>query len=347
MLKPRQLEVLRLLIQLFTNTKQPVGSATLKTEGIAASSATIRNDLALLEAEGLIEKTHVSSGRIPSLKGYRYYLDHLLQPVQLSEGEQIAIQESLQAKAPLLQDFLQEAADELAKLTQCTSFISELDQASKTLASFQLLALNSKQVMAVMLTSDGQIEQRLCPLQENITATCLQEVEAFVQIQFVGQNIQTIQQRLRTELPITLQRVFTCSSFVLSLLNRIFDQAFKEKFYVSGAMNLLDDQYWDSAETFKEVYHLIYSDFVEQLTQKMASPCVHIFLGSELGHPLLKEMALIAVPYQVSKQGQGILALLGPANLAYAKTLARLQSFKEKFEQQVVAYHMLATHPMR
>ena len=344
-LKPRQLDVLKLLVHLFINNHQPVGSSTLKTEGIDASSATIRNDLALLEAKGFIEKTHVSSGRIPSLKGYRYYIDHLLQPLPLSEEERRAIREQLQTNEPLLQNFLGQSAMQLAELTGCTTFISELNQESCILTAFQLVFLNEQQVMAVMVNNRGNVEKRLYPVERDFTPEWLQEIEHFVQDEFVGESIMTIQQRLKTELPITLQRVFTQSNFVLSLLNTIFEEVFKGQCYIGGEMNLLD-AYQNELPRFKKVHKWIHSEAGESLLQCPTDDCIHIYLGSELKTPLLEDMALIKMRYQVAPYGSGVLAVLGPAGLSYPRILSLLRCFKEEFEQQVANYHLLVHNPL-
>ena len=118
MLTKRQNDILRLIIQHYTSSGVPVGSKTLMSEGVKASSATIRNDMKALEDEGLLLKTHSSSGRIPSALGYRYYVDHLLKPARVAEDDLLLIRQSLGREFHEINDIIKQSAEILSELTR-------------------------------------------------------------------------------------------------------------------------------------------------------------------------------------------------------------------------------------
>ncbi len=122
MLTKRQNDILRLIIQHYTSSGVPVGSKTLMSEGVKASSATIRNDMKALEDEGLLLKTHSSSGRIPSALGYRYYVDHLLKPARVAEDDLLLIRQSLGREFHEINDIIKQSAEILSELTSYTTF---------------------------------------------------------------------------------------------------------------------------------------------------------------------------------------------------------------------------------
>lgn len=122
MLTKRQNDILRLIIQHYTSSGVPVGSKTLMSEGVKASSATIRNDMKALEDEGLLLKTHSSSGRIPSALGYRYYVDHLLKPARVAEDDLLLIRQSLGREFHEINEIIKQSAEILSELTSYTTF---------------------------------------------------------------------------------------------------------------------------------------------------------------------------------------------------------------------------------
>ena len=139
MLTERQKLILSLIIQNFTHTGQPVGSKSLMEEGVKASSATIRNDMKTLEELGLLEKTHSSSGRIPSALGYRYYVDHLLTPIKVSNQEADQIRSSLKKDIHEIDDIIQQSARILSQVTSYTAFSLGPEMKDRTLTGFRIV----------------------------------------------------------------------------------------------------------------------------------------------------------------------------------------------------------------
>lgn len=339
MLKDRQLDILRLVVQMFTATGQPVGSTTLKDAGINASTATIRNDLASLERQGLLEKTHVSSGRIPSMLGYRFYVDHLLTLPDLNHEELLEIRHAFSGKYRAMNDLIEQSVSQLSKLTCYTAFAIEPEMGERVLTDFRLIPLGGSRIMAVVITNKGNVESHLLSTQGQLNQDDLNSLLTIVQGCFIGETMATVQQKLRTELPITLRNTYSKAPVLLSMLESIFGKVFEDKVYVSGRMNLLNDETVRSVDQFKQIYSLMNDrERLLNIIPPMTEP-IEVKIGDELHNELLSGMSLIAANYHVDGHGDGVIALLGPAKMSYARTIGLINSFRKELENQVSDYY--------
>lgn len=339
MLKERQLNILGLVVQLFTTTGQPVGSATLKKLGVEASPATIRNDLATLEDLGFLEKTHVSSGRIPSNEGYRYYVDHLLNPTPLQDVEYRHLQQSFGDGFFEMDDLLQKSVSILSKLTNMTTFVLGPNHNDYILTDLKIMPISLRKAMVVLVTNDNDVDSQMIPLPEQLTNKDFEQIMNIVKERFIGESFITIYQRIRTELPITLQRYVTNPSLVISLLESILDNAFEDKVYVSGQMNLLDAINNDDTIKLKKLFRLLNDDHQLIDIVPTIDRNINVVIGDEINNDLLNDMTLITAKYQVSKVNQGVIALIGPKTMQYDQTLGIVESFQHEMQRQLTNYH--------
>ncbi|RCX15905.1 heat-inducible transcription repressor HrcA [Vagococcus fluvialis] len=318
-LSERQLKTLHLLVKIYTETGVPVGSKTLMNQGIKASSATIRNDLAKLEELELIQKTHSSSGRIPSIKGYRYYVDHLMQPAEISSNEIVHIRQLLNKRYHATNEIIEQSAKILSDLTSYTAFSLGPEVKERKLTGFRIVPLNRSQLIAIIVTDQGYVESQVFSIPESITSEDIEKMIRIINDRLVGENLLTVYHKLRTEIPLVLQKYFTNSANVLYLFEEVFNQAFDDQVYISGGMNLLNSENLTDIAEFKSIYSLI-SDS-EQLTDLLLpdKTGIEIKIGHEIENDLLLNMSLITAGYEVPNHGKGVIALLGPTNMSYSK----------------------------
>lgn len=209
MLTNRQLLILQLIIQLYTETLEPVGSKKLmEVAELPFSSATIRNEMMKLEEMGYLEKNHTSSGRVPSNKGYRYYIDNILprqkQPVSLSVRNQI--REVFQQSTLEIQDVFRLSADILATLTNYTAISFGPEVKTATLSEFRLVRLNPNQVMAIIVISNGLVENKVYTVPGGIDDSDLEKVVRIINDELIGVPLDIVAKRLKTDLPILMNR---------------------------------------------------------------------------------------------------------------------------------------------
>ncbi len=321
LLTERQGEILRVIIQNYTTTGQPVGSKTLMEGGIAASSATIRNEMKLLEELELLSKTHSSSGRIPSMKGYRYYVDHLLSPVQAHPNE--------------IQRIRQEFGQEFHEINDI------IQQSAEILSSFKIVPLNYRQVVAIIVTDKGNVENRVFTLPSHIRSEELEVMIRIINDRLIGEPLITVYHRLRTEIPIILHKYFQTTEGILDLFDRMLNHLLEEKIYVGGQMNLLDFEGSQDQVQFKSMYSFMKNP--EELTQLLAprNTMIQIKIGSELGHELLENMSLIQASYDIQGHGKGTIALLGPANMPYSKMFGLVDVFRRELAVTLADYYRI------
>lgn len=318
-LSERQLNILHLLVKIYTETGVPVGSKTLMNQGIKASSATIRNDLAKLEELELIQKTHSSSGRIPSIKGYRFYVDHLMRPAEVSSHDRFQIRQLLNKQYHATNEIIEASAKILSDLTSYTAFSLGPEVKERKLTGFRIVPLNKNQLIAIIVTDQGYVESQVFSIPESITSEDIEKMIRIINDRLVGESLLTVYHKLRTEIPLVLQKYFVNSTNVLYLFEEVFNQAFDDQVYISGGMNLLNSENVTDIAEFKSIYSLI-SD-TDQLTEILLpdSTGIEIKIGDEIENDLLLNMSLITAAYEVPNHGKGVIALLGPTNMSYSK----------------------------
>lgn len=341
LLTERQGEILRVIIQNYTTTDQPVGSKTLMEGGIAASSATIRNEMKLLEELNLLSKTHSSSGRVPSMKGYRYYVDHLLNPVQAHPEEIQRIRHEFGREFHEINDIIQQSAEILSSLTSYTALSLGPDVNERRLTSFRIIPLNHRQVVAIIVTDKGNVENRVFTLPNHIQSEELEVMVRIINDRLIGEPLITVYHRLRTEIPIILHKYFQTTEGILDLFHKMLSHLFEEKIYVGGQMNLLNFEDSHDKVQFKSMYSFMKNP--EELTQLLAprDSMIQIKIGSELGHELLQNMSLIQASYDIQGHGKGTIALLGPANMPYSRMFGLVDVFRRELAVKLADYYRI------
>ena len=345
MLTERQLTVLKLIIQIYTTTGIPVGSKTLMNEGLNASSATIRNDMSVLEQEGLIEKTHSSSGRVPSAQGYRFYVDHLLKPISLNQQELSHIQQSFSQEFHAINDIIKKSAKILSDLTSYTAFSLGPEVNDRRLTGFRIVPLNSHQLMAIIVTDRGNVESQVFTIPENVSSQDIEMTVKIINDKLVGQPLMTVYHKLRTEIPLLLQKHYQTPGGIMWLFDSMLGHAFEDRVYVSGKMNLLDMGTVTDISQFKSVYSLMNnSDQLTNLISPMNDGIV-LRIGHEINNKLLTNMSLVSASYEVSGHGKGTIALLGPQHMSYEKIFGIVEAFRTELTRELTAYYRQLDSP--
>lgn len=339
MLTQRQKDILHLIIRNYTSLGQPVGSKTLKEEGIAASSPTIRNDMKVLEEDGLLLKTHSSSGRIPSLQGYRYYVDHLLVPEALDHQAKKAIRQSLSKEFHEINDIIAQSAQILSQLTSYTALSIGPDMKNRKLTGFKVVPLNNRQIIAIIVTDKGNVESQVFAIPKNIASEDIEKIVNIINDKLIGQPLLTVYQRLRTEIPMILHKYFQTTEGILDLFNTMLGDSFEEKIFVGGQMNLLNFESVQDMDHFKAMYLFMKNEKdLNKLLSEKDQP-FEIRIGDELGNDLLNDLSLIQANYEIQGHGSGTIALLGPANMPYSKMLSVLDIFRDQLAQTLAEYY--------
>ncbi|MCF1777106.1 heat-inducible transcriptional repressor HrcA [Lactobacillus jensenii] len=343
MLTERQELILKTIIKDFTQTHEPVGSKTVMSQlPMKVSSATIRNEMAVLEEQGLIEKTHSSSGRIPSSDGYRYYLDHLVEPLQLPESIYNQIVCQLDRPFHQVNEIVQEAAKILSDLTNYTAFAEGPESRHVLITGFRIVPLSNRQVMAILVTNNGNVQSQVYSLPRFTNGEEIEKAVRLINDELVGKSLSAVSPEMLSEL--VNRQLGGNADDLLSLLSDVLKDAASEQMYVDGQINLLNNA-TGNVQDIRSLYEMFdQNDMISSLLSFEGDGNdehfpVQVKLGSELPSDLLKNYSLLTASYSVGSHGRGTIALLGPTNMAYSQMIGLMEYFRQELAKKLLDYY--------
>lgn len=344
MLTQRQLFILNKIIEQYTQNGQPVSSKSLVENGsIEASSATIRNEMGVLEELGYIEKMHTSSGRIPSIKGYRFYVDNLLKPKRVQGKEKVQIKGRMNSHIFQMSDVFYQSAELLSELTNYTAIVLGPQSKFSTLTGFQLVPINNKQMMLVLQLDNYEVQSMLFKLPKGLDTETIKQVTTFMNNNLVGESLETVYQTLRTDLPKLFEKYLAMNWDVTSMFEQALLKEKNEQMFVSGKMNILDFTEDMAIGQVKDLYNLLDNEqtLLHLFSQLLdAQETVDIRIGNELNNQLFESFSLITVPYTDNRFGGGFIAVLGPTNMTYDSTLGVIQLLREELLDKLEDFYL-------
>lgn len=330
MLDDRKAAILRAVVEEYIETAQPVGSGFVAAApGVDVSSATVRNDMVQLEAEGFLAQPHTSAGRIPTEKGYRFFVDHLRPAPDLRGQSAEQVRAFFDRAHGEVEQMLASASRLLSNLTDLTSVVVAPSPATATIRSAQLVSLNAGVALVVVILSDGTVERHAVDAPEDVTEERLAEASARLSRHLTG--------RLRTSLPIPP----ASGDEVLDLLvtKAITTLAppgpdDPETVYVGGTARVAEA--FDAIETVREVLGLLEQQYlVVTLLRDVLNRGLHVAIGSETGVEPLAGCALVVAPYESEGQRLGSIGVLGPTRMNYPQALAAVAVVSDRLSTRL------------
>ena len=318
MVTERQNEILNLIIDIFTKTHEPVGSKALQ-ESIQSSSATIRNDMAVLEKQGLLEKAHTSSGRKPSVAGFQYFVKHSLSFDRLAENELYEVIKAFDREFFKLEDVLQQAADVLSMLSGCTVVALDVEPSQQRLTAFDIVILSQHTALAVFTLDESNTITSQFMIPRNFLRGDLIQLKELIQERFLGQTVLDIHYKIRTEIPQIIQRYFTTTDNVMDLFEHIFSDIFKENVIVSGKVKLLNFSNLKSYQFFDQPQKVAF-----EIRDSLAEDQMQTVRVADSRESSLANLTLISSKFLIPYRGFGMLAVIGPVNLDYQRVVSQL-----------------------
>jgi heat-inducible transcriptional repressor len=317
MLDERKAAILRAVVEEYIETAQPVGSAHVaQADGVDVSSATVRNEMALLETDGFLRQPHTSAGRVPTEKGYRFFVDHLRAPVRLP-GRSADEVKAFFARAHVeVEQMLGETSRLLSNLTNLTSVVVAPGPAEAAVLSAQLVGLSTSAALLVVVLSDGKVEKHTVDLPDGAADTRLGAASAHLSAHLVGSPRSRLRDVPATGDPIT-------DTLVDSATDALSDPSPSdpEQLYVGGAARMA--QAFDAIETVREVLGILEQQYVVvSLLRDVLDRGLHVAIGTETGMAPLTECALVVAPYDVEGERAGTIGVLGPTRMNYPQALA-------------------------
>ncbi|MBM7617111.1 heat-inducible transcriptional repressor [Weissella uvarum] len=340
MLTDRQRLILAAIVVGYAKAGKAVGSKTLLHDlQLSVSSATIRNEMAQLENQGLLQKEHTSSGRVPSQRGYRYYVDQLMDTDEHDEEIQQALHRVFARNFQQVDDLLQQSVDELVNLTGYTAIALKPEAIGARLSGFRLVPLDGQQILAIVVTNDGEVTSQSFRLPDGMQVSDLDGMVAYINNTLVDHLVVDVLKTLSGDLPLTMERVIRTPAAFLQLFGDVLARSISEKIFIGGQLNLLDYTDDSSLQDIKKVFELIQSPKAMRQAIGTANEGVMVQIGEENISDLLDNYSLVSATYHVPSHGAGAIAILGPTRMPYAKTVATVGQFRDALAQKLVEYY--------
>ena len=329
MITERQISLLKIIVEEYIKTARPVGSKAI-CEKLKCSSATIRNEMSALEELGYLEKTHTSSGRIPSDNGYRYYVDHIMVPKELNGDEMLKLQTIFKNNSLMLNDVVLRSMEIISELTNYTAIVLGSSSKENLLSKMEVVPLANNKFLAIVITDKGHVEHRNMEMAENISLDEIRKTVELINKLIVGTPIDEICAKLEFEIkPIIGTYIKQHDAIYNAFYNALNDFKEEASVKVSGASNILMQPEFSNADKIREIVSKFEDkNLVSSIKEEESG--VNIYIGSE--NTLDDDVAIIKTKYSVNGE-EGTIALIGPKRMEYGRVTALLNYIKKNIER--------------
>lgn len=321
-LSPRQKEILAHVVEEYVATGMPVGSKTLvERTAIGVSSSTIRNELAVLEEQGLLTHPHTSAGRVPTGLGYRLFVDRVLAAVEGRPSE-VELDLDLSADRSQVDSALQATTEALAEVTHLLALVSAPPLGTTTVRHVEVLLLQPQLVVVVVITSTGGITKRLFMFDEPVDPGLAEWARQYLNERVAGLQLGARLLRNRFEDPGLSGR----ERDFLAQLGPAFTEAMEageQTLYVGGTAGLLDEFRADELRAYRRLLEVLEqrAALLDLMRASLVSKRPFVRVGSEFADPELASVSLVGAPYGLSHRNLGTVSLLGPMRMDYVKAI--------------------------
>jgi len=333
MLTQRMIEILKATVDEFVETAEPVASKTLVDKyKLPYSSATIRNDMSILEAEGYIEKPHTSAGRIPSNKGYKFYCEHLLNK-NMDEEIKYAVSNIFSDSGMNVEDCVKESCKMIADMTNLTSGILGGSSNDQTLEHITAVPLDSKTAVCIFVTNTGHTENKTFNFTDDVTAEDIKTCTDILNERLIGTKISDLKDKLDTIKPILVQSVKR-HEMLFNAFVGAFSKFASEKLYFSGTSKLMYQPEYSDIEKLKDLIKIFDNpESLRQVVHKNED-------GSDItaitpkGTELIwkDDMAIVTSEIKLNKSDIARLMVVGPRRMEYNRVISLVDFISKQIE---------------
>lgn len=325
----RRQRILRAIVEHYIETAEPVGSkAIAKLAHLECSSATIRNDMAALEKMGYLEQPHTSAGRIPSAKGYRIYVNDLMEEHKLSIQETEKINESLHLKMRELDRVIDQAGKLVSQFTNYPSFALAAGKEKVTITRYDLLMIDASSFICVAMTNTNVVKNKLFRLPTDITEPQLQLLNALLNTSFTGKALEEFSSDLMETARKAAGSSFGLISLVVSFAMDVLQDADHSRIHTAGADHLLEHpEYQDVEKAHRLLSYLAEDDSLSELLPMKGVDSVagtKVLIGPENVAEELKDTSVVLASYDIGEGMKGVIGVVGPTRMDYARITAKL-----------------------
>ena len=334
MLTDRKKRVLKAIIEEYINTAEPVSSGTIVEMYIPdCSSATIRNEMAELEQLGFIEKPHTSAGRIPSVKGYRFYVDELLNDDNISLDEIQYIKSQLETKVNEIEDLTKITTNTLSEITHYTTVAIGPDESNNIIQDVKFILLGNRLLMAVILTENGQIKETVIKFDEDINQNQLDGLNSIFNNRLRGKPLEKIDKPMEEYIMSAMSDQVNVIKPIITQLNRVIGK--ETQMYLEGANKVFDFPEFKKVETARNFLSIL--DTKEEMLELFNSGLaedINVYIGDETEKEELKDLSIITFRHTAYGKDLGTIGIIGPKRMNYSKVISIMKYISKKLNEE-------------
>lgn len=324
MLTDRQKKILRLIIEDYISTAEPVGSRTIaRKHGLGLSPATIRNEMSDLEMLGYLEQPHTSAGRIPSAQAYRFYVDSMMQPDTLTDNERSLIDGWYRERMRNIDDIFRSTAKILSRMTSNVSMVLANKQVAAHFKYIRFLPLNERHAILCVVTDDGAMDNCLVDTPLGMRSEELDYLAGRISRMLEGRDMDSLSETdlQETYLQVTKDKVLLTP--LNTALKKMTARNAEQKVFLGGTRQLMNQPEFKNVERIKEILGLLEEEkVVKDLLSAGSQSGMRITIGSENKFSGIKDCSMVQATYRLNGEIVGTMAVLGPTRMEYAKVIS-------------------------
>lgn len=337
MLNDRKKEILQAIVEEYIETAEPVSSkAIVEKRGLDYSSATIRNDMAELEKIGLLDKPHTSSGRVPSAKGYRYYVDELLNYNDISIQEIKYIQEQLATKINQIEELTKITTSTLSEITHYTSVGIGPTAQKQDIEEIKFVLLGSRLLMAVILTQNGLIRETIIKFDEDIKQEQVDTLTYLFNNKLKGKPLTQIDKPIEEYMHSEMDNIIKVVKPVVEQITRVINE--DVPVYMEGADKSFELPEFKSLDIAKNFVNILDTDKTKQMIEILNSEDnqdeINVYIGDENVDEALKNFSVITFKHKEKGKDLGTIAIIGPTRMDYSKVISTMKYISKKLDEK-------------
>ncbi len=323
-ISPRAKVLLKALVERHIRDGQPVGSKTLMAEtGLPVSAATIRSVLSDLEERGFLHSPHTSAGRVPTVQGYRLFVDTMLQ-VRPLQSEDVSILRAELNPDRSSSELVQSATSLLSSITAQAGVVTVPRQQAHQLRQVEFLPLSGNRVLVILVVNEREVQNRIIHTQRTYTAAELHEAATLINRRFAGQPLNVVQAQILREMREARSKIDNYMQAILDLASKALDQGdVQEEYLVAGETRLLGNATPEELGRLRELFEAFEqkNDLLHLLERCSSAEGVQIFIGEESGYQVFDDYSLVTARYSDGEQTLGVLGVIGPTRMAYERVI--------------------------
>jgi len=329
LLTSRQEKILKIIVDKYIKDPVPIGSKLL-SKTLNCSSATIRNDMGVLEENNLIEKTHTSSGRVPSEAGYRYYVDNLMEIKKMNADDMRKLQIVLQNKQLTLSDVISKSIQVISDMTNYTTIALGSKSHDNLLKQIEVVPIDKESLIVLIVTDKGHVEHKNIRL-EDVDISDVKKTVSLINTLIVGTPIDEINKKLEFEIKPIIGNYVIQHEKLYNAFYSVFNDFNKDEVNIVGREKILEQpEFTTNIERIKEVYgRLNNPDFLQKIESDDDNN-IKVYIGDETG--IEKDVTVIKTKFKKGNE-EGTIAIVGPKRMDYDRILSMLEYLKENIER--------------